>query len=335
MSGPQWLLVETFGGTPSVIGVGNRTPAFLQIDEVMKHPETLQIARDVLVELMGSVHAVDRTVGSRRVLARPLVTFEGRMHGVQLWIGRRDDPIPDRPTAGAWLFNTTAAKASGSEDLFDLYAVPDDDRRTETAMAGAFTRLLAGSDQGDAIAKIINSQPGTEHQAVWTVTRDDDAQRAAHFSCRMYRERAPDSDEGEVILRGITHDLGPADATAKAPSPVVLEYKVIEASAEPGEYRALLHPANLALIRWMHEPMPGIAWENNTGEPTPAIHPEDVPRTRELIRTLTVPPGRAEGYVRVRGLDGSWVRLAARGGLMPLDTTTTAMLVTVRRADKD
>ncbi|MDN5758750.1 MAG: DUF5593 domain-containing protein [Tomitella sp.] len=330
-SAPKWLLIETFGGAPTVIGVGSRTPAFTALGEVLRNPVTVQIAQDVIVELMTSPQALDRVQDGRRVIARSLVTFEGRMHGVQLWVGRPTDPVPPRPTAGAWFFNLTSGKAAGSEDLFDLYAVPADQRRTETAMAGAFTRLFAGKDQAEAIAKIVTSKPGTEHQALWTVTRDDDEQRAAHFSCRMYAENDPETGTEHVILRGVTHDLGPAETVEKAPSPVVLEYRVIEAATAAGEYRALLHPRTLALIRWMHEPMPGIAWERNVGEPAPAVHPDDLPTARAAVRSLTRPPGRAEMSVRVRGLDNEWVPLTVQAGLMPLDSSTMAILATISR----
>ncbi len=326
--GPRWLLIETFGGVPTIIGIGSRTPAFKSLSDTLRHPGTLTAAQQVLTRLMIEPREIDEVVGGRRVLARPLCTFEGRMHGVQLWVGMESEVPPPRPTAGAWFFNITGGKASGSEDLFDLYAVPERARRTETAMAGAFTRLFAGRDQGDAIAKIVSSQPGTEHQALWTVTRDDGEERAAHFSCRMYAEKDEVSGGEQVILRGITHDLGPAAHVSKAPSPVVLEYRVIEAAAAAGEYRALLHPRTLSLIRWVADPMPEVAWERNVGEPDPQIHPDELGRVRRAIRTLTGPPGYVAGTVRVRGRDGTWVRIAGKASLMPLDEATTAVLVT-------
>ena len=207
----SWILIETFGDEePSVIGVGSSPKSFVSPRNVLRSSGSRNEALTAVAEALSTGAVVDRLCKDRyrRVLAEPLRTFAGRTHGVWVWLGQRDETPPRRDAAGAWQFNLTKSTASGSGDLLDLYRVPQDERETQRALAGAFTRLVTNRDESEAMAKIVQSAPGTTHQAVWTVRRDDGELRAAHFSCRMIAE---DGVSGtEVILRGITHDIGPA-----------------------------------------------------------------------------------------------------------------------------
>ncbi|WP_230597342.1 hypothetical protein [Rhodococcoides fascians] len=176
------------------------------------------------------------------------------------------------------------------------------------------------------MAKIVQSAPGTTHQAVWTVRRDDGELRAAHFSCRMIAE---DGVSGtDVILRGITHDIGPAGEINIAPPPTILEHRVLEASTKEGEYRALVNLRTLNLLRWYNsDPAPSICWENLPDEPVPAIHPDDVPVAKQMSNALA--RDRANGVLRFRTLDGNWKPMTIDAVLVSLDQHTTAALVTL------
>lgn len=83
----------------------------------------------------------------------------------------------------------------------------------------------------------------------------------------------------------------------------------------------------LDILRWIDEPPPGIAWENN-GPHRPAIHPDDVPAARQMSRQLTT-DDRVEGTLRVRSVSGDWMAVGVTASLMLLDQHTTAALVTV------
>lgn len=338
MPGSKWLLVETLGGEPSIVGWGGAPQEFESLTAFRRTVGStpMVVAARVIVEMLSDERSseIDRIENGHRVVARPLYAGDSQVHGLQLWIGLPDEPVPPRPRAGAWYFDVSASTASGSDDLFDLYGTAPERRRSETALAGAFTRLLANADYGEAIAKIIAAGDGAEHQAVWTVERDDGERRAAHFSCRMFEEEAEDGGAVRRVLRGITHDIGPAVEVPPEPLPVVLECRVLEAVAAPGEFRAVLNPRTLRMIRWIDEPMPGIAWENNEGEPPAAIHPDDLPTARKLIHSLIEVGGDNTGSVRVRRLDGGWQRVAVRLGLMPLTIHTMATLVTMRALDE-
>ena len=329
----KWLMIETFGdAAPSIVGLGSAPRRFMPIERVLKSRDSLELVKRIIEEVSASPGRIDRRSadGQRRLIVEPLITFSGRLHGIHLWFGRSNETVPEHDPAGAWLFNLTAGKASGSVALLDLYGVPEDERHTEKAMAGAFTRLRTNHDESDALSKIVQSQPGTVHQAVWTVERDDGELRAAHFSCRMLKENDPETGQPQVILRGITQDIGPAVEVTSAPPPVVLEYRVLEAATNDGEYRAIVNLKTLQLIRWVGDAMPGLAWESVDDQVEPSIHPDDFHIALAMSEGLA--RGKTRGVIRFRQLSGAWKTYAVDATLMMLDQHTTAGLVMIREA---
>ncbi|MDZ7914836.1 MAG: DUF5593 domain-containing protein [Rhodococcus sp. (in: high G+C Gram-positive bacteria)] len=325
----NWILIETFGGADAaVIGLGSSPKGFVPLRKIFRSAATRADAEAAIAEVLAAGCAVDRpsSDGLRRVLAEPLRTFADCIHGAWLWLGRHDETPPPRDAAGAWHFNLTKSTASGSNELLDLYRVPKEARETERALAGAFTRLVTNRDESAAMAKIVQSEPGTIHQAIWTVKRDDGELRAAHFSCRMLAESVNGDDE--VILRGITHDIGPSGEISTAPPPTMLEHRVLEASTRAGEFRALVNLRTLNLLRWYNsEPAPDLCWENLPDQPVPAIHPDDLPIAKRMSKALA--RERASGLLRFRALDGEWKAMRVDAVLVSLDQHTTAALVTL------
>jgi hypothetical protein len=329
----EWLLVETFGGAgPSLIAIGRSPKPFVPLRKVLRNPRSLALAATAIDEVLHTGAAIDRhsDSGERSVHARPLTVDGTRTHGVYLWMGRPDEPVPTADPAGAWSWDPRAGISWRSADLLDLYGVAPERRTVESSIAGAFARMLTNRDEGEALAKIVRPAPGAEHQGLWTVQRDDNMLRAAHFSFRIVEDRRSQGGPG-IVLRGITHDIGPAEQTPAAPVPLALEYTVLAASTEAGEYRAIVNPRTLNLIRWVGDPMPGLAWDRLPGEPVPAIHPADLPVAREMARGLA--RGRTRGVVRVRAADGGWRALDVRASALALNRHTKAGLVTVTTAE--
>ncbi|MBF6468818.1 DUF5593 domain-containing protein [Nocardia beijingensis] len=325
----KWILLECFSGAPGlVIAVGSAPKSFVPLTNIVRNPASLADAETA----MRQAHATGMPVawasgdGRRTVRAEPLLIAPRKTHAVRLWVGPRQEVVATADPMGAWHFDLTTNRSVRSIDLLDLYGVAPQDRAAELAIAGAFTRLVTNRDESEALAKIVNSAPGTEHQAVWTIRRDDGALRAGHFACRIVTE-LDDAGERHVLLRGVTQDIGAATAVSAAPPPTILEYAVLEAATEPGEYRAIVNLRSLRLIRWIGPPMPEIAWEDLPGQPRPQIHPDDLATAKTMSRDLA--RHRTEGAVRLRRLDGGWQPVRIRAALMALDQHTTAGLATV------
>ncbi|MFI2322114.1 GAF domain-containing protein [Nocardia beijingensis] len=328
----RWLLLECFSGEPGcVIAVGSTPKSFVPLSNIVRNPLSRADVESALRRACATGAPVAHVSGDgrRTVRAEPLLIAPGRAHAVRLWVGPRQEPVAAPDPMGAWYFDLTNNRSVRSIDLLDLYGVAPENRAAELAIAGAFTRLVTNRDEGEALAKIVNSAPGTEHQAVWTIRRDDDALRAGHFACRIVAER-DDAGERHVLLRGVTQDIGAATAVSAAPPPTILEYTVLEAATEPGEYRAIVDLRSLRLIRWIGPPMPDVAWADLPGQPTPQIHPDDLATARTMSRELA--RRRTEGTVRVRRVDGGWQPVRIRAALMALDQHTTAGLATLTAA---
>jgi hypothetical protein len=333
MSQQEWMLVETFGGgPPSVIGVGGKPRNMVPLRTILGRGRYLDDVQRVVAAVAAGHDQRDIAShdGKRTIIAVPLKSFRGHIHGLQLLIADPNEIQPPREVAGAWYFNLTTDQIGGSDDLLDLYGVPDGERRAQRFTAEAFGRLVANADESAAFANIVKAPLGFEHQAVWTVRRDDDALRAAHFSCRAIAEPHPGSDPAtHIVLRGITHDIGPAETTPSAPPPVVLAQQVLAGLANPGEHRAIVNMRNLKLLRWLDEPLPGVAWEYETAAGGHWIHPDDLDKTRQTFEALARGPQLT--YLRFRTITGDWQPINLSAHLVILDAHTNAALLTLRR----
>jgi hypothetical protein len=325
----NWLLVETFGGAPpSVIGIGSAPRKMVPLGKILARGHSQE---DIQAAIAAATTARSRikheASGKRHIVAEPLLTFTERVHGVYVWSGPAGQTPPPHDPAGAWYFNITTDVIGGSDDLLDLYGVAPELRRHKRHTAEAFTRLKPNTDVAAALAKIVRSEPGTEHQATWTVVRDDGQERAAHFSARMLAE-PNDQGETEVILRGITHDIGSAEKVSAATPPIVLEQRLLDSMAEPGHYRAIFNLKTLRIIRWLDEPMPELGWELDEHNQLPWIHDDDVGDAHALVAKLATSP-KVLGTLRFRGQDGHWHTLAVTMNLVLLDQHTTAGMLTL------
>ncbi len=331
----RWLLIETFGGDqpPSVIGVGATPKRMVPLRTILGRGRSLQAVEAAVAKVIttGSPEVFHARDERRRVVADPLISYRGDVHGVWAWVGRVDEEPPPRDLAGAWHFNLTTDTIGGSDDLLDLYGVQPEQRQTERATAEAFTRLVPNTDGAAALALLIRSRPGDEHQAVWAIRRDDGEMRAGHLSCRAVAESR--EGESEVVLRGITHDIGPAETTPAAPPPVVLEHRVLESIAQPGEHRALFNLKTLRILRWLDDPLPDLHWTLDPAHPDSRwIHPEDQQAAQMLSDSMRT--GRTTGQLRFAAEGGGWMTVGIVANIVLLDQHTTAGLFTLRRAEQ-
>ncbi|MET9631651.1 GAF domain-containing protein [Lentzea sp. NPDC006480] len=282
----------------------------------------------------GEPLEVAATAGKRRIIGHPLATYGGGVHGVYVWVGRPDEEPPPRDPAGAWHINVTQHISSRSDDLLRLYGTSAENWRNQHDLAELFAygRLQTNSDESKALALLVNATVGNEHQATWTVTRDDGVRRAAHFACRCVEVRTG-AGRIERIVRGITHDIGAADSVPAAPppAPVLLAQQVLAAEATSGRWRAIVDLRTMRLLRWIDDPMPGVAWKLDVAR-RPAIHREDL-RTAAKMSEELASSGRACGPLRLRSERDDWMEVSVEAALMLLDQHTIAALVTLTLPD--
>ncbi|UGT59878.1 GAF domain-containing protein [Nocardia asteroides] len=335
MAAPKWLLIETFGEQPepSVIAVGRSPKRFVPLENIVRHRTTLAETKRAIAAVTVEHTTIDQVSAdrSRRTIAVPLAISSSRLHGLMVWSGSPDEAVPPRDPAGAWLFDLTEDTSLRSDDLLTVYGIPLEqhpDQRIQS-IAGVYSAPLISNhrDEGTALARIVRAQDGQETQSLWTLTRPDGQLRALHYSCRQMSEPGLDGTVHNLV-RGITHDIGPATDNPAAPPSSTLDNRVLDGIAADGDYHAIVNPTTLRLLRWVGPPLPRLAWQGLPGQPAPAVHPDDIVSARALFDGPH--RERSTGHVRMRALDGSWLTLEVSAKPIDLDLSTTAALVTLR-----
>jgi hypothetical protein len=321
-----WLLIETLGWpreAPSIVNWAGRPREFVPLEKPLKN---------VVGRVKRAIEEVARTREPLSIIGAGVRIeayghwVDGRMHAVQYWSGRESDPVPPRPAAGAWWIDCTDMTAMASPEYADMSQMPLEVRGRPRSVAVMFTTVETDPKESLAIRKMVLGQPGDRNQSVWTVNLPDGGAFRSHFATRLYRQPGWNGEPDHVVCRGVSVEV--EMPPAGGPEPIVLlQHQLLESSTRPGEYRALLALESLRLIRWVHgSPVPpGIAWEGRAGEPEPAVHPDDrrvmIDMAKGLDRQSTA------GSLRVRALDGGWIRIHATANLVALGRDTTAALV--------
>src|ERR1022692_4020811 len=100
----KWMLVESFGGPdaePTIIGLGNSPRKFVPLRTVLRG-RSFNEAQHAMAESRRTGTLVDVAAAGRRVIAAPLHTFAGNLHGFWIWAAAATEDIADRDPAGAW-----------------------------------------------------------------------------------------------------------------------------------------------------------------------------------------------------------------------------------------
>ena len=332
MAERSWILVETFRGPahePTVLSVGREPKRMKPLGSVIRGGGYLPAVRAMIFEVAATGNPYRGTTrdGRRQLIGVPLASVGGRVHGVYAWYGPTGEEPPPRAAAGAWHFNRAADTTNRSDDLFDLYGVPQKERQYKGYTAEAFPRLTPGLDEPGALALLVQAKPGTEYQGrKWIVRRDSGEEIYVNLWCRATEETKADGRQ-EVVVRGITQAAGSAQAASATWPLVTIEQRVLAAEYQPGWHRAIVDLTALTLVRWLDPPMPGIAWEISAPH-KPAIHRADLRHAAEMSAQLAT-ANRAEGSLRLRTTSGGWQAVHVAASLMLLDQHTTAALVTL------
>lgn len=335
----DWLLIETFGGhhpEPTVMAVGSNPKNWIPLKKIIGRGRYLDDVRALVARVVAARTTIraNTTDGQRVMIGHPVPTFGGTIHGVHAWVGKPTEEPPPRDPVGGWHVNLTRSVSSRSDELLDLYGQAPETRRNEHDLSQLFAygRLKTNTDEARALAMLVKAKPGLEHVATWTVVWDDGTRRAAHFACRCVEEEN-EAGSVDVVVRGITHDIGPAEnvPTAPPPRPVLLAQQVLRAEQTRDRWRAIVILRTMRLLRWIDDPMPGIAWELESRYP-PAMHRRDL-ATAANMRTEIAGSERVTSELRFRAANGGWMRVLVTASLMALDEYTTAALVTLELPD--
>ncbi len=300
-----WLLVETLGapGTWSLVAVGTAPRKWKSLVRAVPGPALTVIAMahatGAPVEriLPKSRHAWSQ----RYVRAVPITGPDDRVYAVHVRVGEGDtEPTPAAP-----------------------YLYTNDDRRLEVVSAGLGPNFDRGrsvwtgaetyeyverfDDALDWVATMAQPVPGARWLGEMTV-RTPEGLRTL-----MTAARSDETDPGR--WRGLLVDI----TDSVPPQPKSFEAATVDTliSANPGLYLAVVDTAQVRVLRWISEPIPGLLWSGDVEERT-LPHPDDLDRIREARndiragkRNLTL------SGLRLAGTDGSWLRVDAEISPLP------------------
>lgn len=272
----DWLLVEQFGGTdePSIIAIGSVARTFTPLRRVIRsqtHRKVIETALETLKESARPA-PLDFSQAGTRYIFTPLTDFFGYTPAVLVHYASEHSPVAPPPECGAWHFNVTASSAHGSNELLDMYRVPEEKRQTGRPLFEAFERLVG--DDAEAVAKLIEQEPGVTHQAIEKVQTDDGALWIAHYSCRFVQRG------DEILLHGVTRKVGDADRD----STDALTTAILQAHVLPQVYRAVVEPRTGNILRNL-DGFPPRA--KPLGNVLDVVDPESRQRSEETLRAAS------------------------------------------------
>ncbi|MEV0293264.1 GAF domain-containing protein [Nocardia sp. NPDC050710] len=291
----RWALVETLGpvGTWSLVWAGTTPKSWKSFDRAI--PARLR-------PIVESAHAcgavVDRTLPRSRhawseqsARAVPVTGPDGRVHAVKLWVGGVAAPEP----------GVAPFRVDTRDRLLETLprALGPDFERFRTRWFGAepFESIERFDGALEFIALMARSEPGSRWLGTATV------RTAAGLRSLLLVARNADADRAD--WRGVA-----VDVTDSVPP----QRKTFEASTidllrrtTPDLYLAIVDIAQVRLIRWVSEPVPGLLWSGGIDERT-LPHPAD--RARILDARTAIRDGagaHALPAVRFATESGAWM----------------------------
>ncbi|MCT7661759.1 PAS domain-containing protein [Mycobacterium deserti] len=323
----DWLLVETLGSEPAVVAQGRRTKDLVPISTFLRRDPHLMAIQTAIGETVRAGQGLSSiTPKNDRVIRTEVVQMtDGRIHGVQVWVGPTDMEPPERPVPGPLIWDLGSGMATDTrESLFnsgvDSTAEPTDRR--------AFAEDLPMHDLNPSEAKVLamalKPEAGKTLCSTWDRTDHDGAPITVGFVARAVAESRDDGEE-RLICRAMNWRSVREDSAAPRDD---LAQRIVCGLAQPGVHRALVAPAGWTLLKWLDPPAPFFDWRASmAGEHSvnPADHPEMTRMAEEFVT------GTASGVLRMVANDGGWTPVHVTVNRVELDDDVHAGLAMLRR----
>ncbi|MFI9506382.1 GAF domain-containing protein [Nocardia sp. NPDC052566] len=294
----RWLLIETLGRaeTWSVVAEGTAPREWKSFQRSV--PSRLQ---PLVATAYTSGAIVDQQMpqsrhawSGRRVQAVPVLGPDERVHAVKLWLGAGDPP-PQTGVAPFVMDARTRLIETLPEGLGPGFP------RGPVRWTGA--ESFAAIERFDAAleftATIARSAPGSRWMGIATI-RAAAGPRAILLATRN-GETAATGEHWSGIAVDVTDTVAPQQKSFEATTIDLLR------SAQPNLYIAIVDTAQLRLIRWVTEPVPGIRWGAGTDERT-TPHPTD--HTRILTARNEILTGAKQttlAAIRFASTHDNWI----------------------------
>lgn len=322
----DWLLVETLGDEPAVVAQGRQLKNLVPITTFLRRSPHLSAVRTAITESLQTGQSLSSiTPKSDRVICtEPVVMSDGRVHGVQVWIGPAGAEPPERPIPGPLKWDLTLGVATDTrESLINSGKNPDVEVTYGRAFAEDLPSRELSPNETRVLAMVVKPEPGQTLCSTWDLTDWQGNPIRLGFTARSALEPGPDGRE-HLVARAINWR-----AELKGPLVPVddLAQKILDGLAQAGVHRALVDLNTWTLLKWLDEPCPFYDWRVNEPD-KPRVHPDD----QELIAAMTkeFASGATSGVLRLPGNDTDWVPVHVTVNRIELEPETFAGLISLR-----
>ncbi|WP_181696701.1 GAF domain-containing protein [Nocardia sp. GTS18] len=245
-------------------------------------------------------------LGDTVVVVEPVRCALGGTHGVQVWIGQADAPVPPRRHVAAWDWDARTELAHHGPGLEELiFAREPGAVRVVRTPPEAFGRMVRFDGRVDYFAMASTLEPGGRWQGAVDVLGDDEQVRRFQMVARARPELRRVSGLMHAVpeLGGETVDLE------------VAMLRAVSKGVDVGAGLILL--ASGVIYEWVADPPPPL---DRWAVERPTIDPADLTALRAACAELVNAPETPRRLMlRVRFGGGEWIRAHAE-----LATVTTA-----------
>ncbi|ORB89072.1 PAS domain-containing protein [Mycobacterium persicum] len=322
----DWLLVETLGDEPAVVAQGRQLKNLVPITTFLRRSPHLAAVRTAIAESLQTGQSLSSiTPKSDRVICtEPVVMSDGRVHGVQVWIGPADAEPPERPIPGPLKWDLTLGVATDTrESLLNSGKNPDVEVTYGRAFAEDLPSRELSPNETRVLAMVVKPEPGQTLCSTWDLTDWQGNPIRLGFTARSALEPGSDGRH-HLVARAINWR-----AELKGPLVPVddLAQKILDGLAQAGVHRALVDLNTWTLLKWLDEPCPFYDWRANEPD-KPRVHPDD----QQLITAMTMEfaNGATSGVLRLPGNDTDWVPVHVTVNRIELEPETFAGLISLR-----
>lgn len=302
----RWQLVETLGPPESWSMLTAGTAPREWASYLRAIPAPVQ-------QLVAEVHAngtageavlpVSRRAWSGlRVRAVPVCRPGAAPHGVQVWAGEGDPPpalavAPFHVDARARTVRIRpAALGQGYRDGEIEWTVPE-----------PFQRVVRFDGALDMVATVTRSAPNGRWLGVATV-RSPSGPRSLLLATRNGAGAARHAWRGLAV--DVTDSVAPQHKSVEAATLELL------ADSTPRRYLVVVDTAQVRLVRWVTEPLPGLRWRGADERGVP--HPDDRARIHQVRAQILAGTNRvALPGLRLATEDGGWLTVDVAASPLP------------------
>ncbi len=310
----DWLLVETLGSEPAVVAQGAHTKDLVPISTFLRRDTHLMATLNAIGEtVLEGKGLTSITPKNDRVIRTEVVQMsDGRIHGVQVWVGAPDEEPPPRPLIGSLVVDLTARTVTDTPESLRIGGWdPDQETMLGRVFAESLPRRDLDPSESEVISMVLKPEAGQSICDTWDFTDYLGERITVGFVTRSMSETQEDGSERLICRamnwRSIQEGVGIQED--------VLGQRILNNAAEPNVHRALVDPRNWSLLKWLDDPAPFFDWR--AGVVGDRAHPDDQATLAAMATEFD--QGATSGVLQMVALNGGW----------------TPVHVTVRRVELD